>query len=323
MTLDEYAKHMAKMYPVVWIDGVPWRATRRMLEPLAAPHTMKPVDRAKVRQAMRETRAVLARWNDAWDTAPGEWWWICCDDRQYDVERLSRNRRKTVRKGCRLNEVRLLDNLWFAENAFEVYAASYKRYDLGIDRVDREGFVKGALQAAECKGRETWGAFVDGKMIAYMSCLVVDDVVHVSSNKWDPDYGRVMPNDALEYTLTRHYLAERGVAYVTSGVRVLHHDTHTQDFDESMGYRRVYCPLRVELSPLAALAVGSGLGRWGPYAGLAKVMPSLFLRLRAASRLAAIARSRSSGAAPVKVSAAGETPGEADADDGPDDGAGS
>lgn len=59
-TLEEFAQYRAKYNRVVWIDGLPWCSTRRVLEPLAMPHVVRPVDRAKVRQAMKETNALIA-----------------------------------------------------------------------------------------------------------------------------------------------------------------------------------------------------------------------------------------------------------------------
>lgn len=290
MTLDEYAKHMAKSYPVVWIDGVPWRTSRRMLEPLAAPHTMKPVDRAKVRRAMRETGALLARWNDAWDTTPGEWWWICADDPNYDVEKFPSSRgRRGVRVGLRRCEVRPVELAWLAEHGYETYLAAFARYSSWVKPNSREAFAAGMMEYNEW-GCEGWACFVDGALAAWANCIVVGDAVYLSTVKSDPKYLNARPNNVMCYVLTREYLGPRHMAYVTDGLRVLLHETAFQDFLEEMGYRRIYCPLRVELSPLAALAVGSGLARWGRYVGLGKWAPASLSQLQAAASLVRIAR---------------------------------
>ena len=288
MTLDEYAKHMAKTYPVVWIDGVPWRTTRRMLEPLAAPHTMKPVDRTKVRQAIRETGALLARWNDAWDTAPGEWWWLCADDPNYDVEKFPSSRgRRDVRAGLRRCEVQQVDIHWMANRGYEPYAAAMNRY--GSQPKSRESFAAGIMEM-DMAGSEWWACLVDGEPASWAHLIVVENTAYLSGSKSDPKHYKARPNNAMCYVLTKKYLCNRGIKYITDGVRVLLHETQFQDFLEDMGYRRIYCPLRVELSPLAALAIGSGLGRWGRYVGLGKLAPARLAQLQAAMRLVQVAR---------------------------------
>ncbi|MGB2753639.1 MAG: GNAT family N-acetyltransferase [Phycisphaerae bacterium] len=287
-TLEEFAQYRAKYNRVVWIDGLPWCSTRRVLEPLAMPHVVRPVDRAKVRQAMKETNALIARWNDAWDTSPCDWWWMCCDDRAYDVEKFSHGPRKATRKALRRVDVRLVENEWIAENGYDVYVASYRRYGM-LPPLTRERFAHRALRKNEYAGYETWGAFVGDKLAAFMSCTVLDDTVAVTTGRWDSEYRHAMPNNALAYILTRAYL-KRGMAYVTGGVRVLYHDTNVQEYFLHLGYRRVYCPLRAEFSPLVSAMLKVRLHRWGTFLGLRRLMPGRIEQLNAASSLHTIAR---------------------------------
>jgi len=290
MTLDEYAKHTAKTYPVVWIDGMPWRIERRVLAPLVPPHLVKPVDRSKVRRAMRETGPVLARWNDAWDTAPGEWWWICADDPQYDVKNFEYAARRDVRAGLRRCEVKTVTLEWLAEHGYSVYAAKQEGH--GVKQYkSREKWAAGVLEPAN-EGFDVWACFVKGALAGYATCVRVEDAVYFSSMAWDHQYRNALPSNALVYELTREYLVIQKCRYVTDGSRVILHDTQFQEFLEKRGYRRIYCPLRVELSPLAALAVGSGLARWGRYVGLDKLAPARLAQLQAAMRLVQVVRAR-------------------------------
>jgi hypothetical protein len=299
MTLDEYAKHVARRQPVVDVDGMPWRMARGILEPLAMPHTMRPVDRAKVRQAMRTTGARIARWNDAWDTPPCEWWWICCDDAAYDLESFPRKRRQNVRAALRRTEVRRVDVEWLAQRAYDVCVAAFQRYGPAALPPTRERFVEGTMAAGEYPGYEVWAGFAEGQLVAYMTCYVLQDAVQISSNKWDPQFRRHMPNDALQYVLTRHYIVERHLAYVTTGSRVVYHDTKTQDFDLTLGYRRVFCPLRAEFDMMAKGLVTLGLHRVAGCMGINKLVPGPVNRLCAAVELARIARSCGDRCAPA------------------------
>ena len=296
MKLQEYAEYLAKRSPVVWIEGVPWNVYRSILQPLTPPHQPIKIDRAQLRDALRRTKARLARWGEGWDTPPCGWWHVCCDDREYDLAKLSGNRRRSIKKALRSVEVRMVDRPWFNENGYEVFAASFEHYEPGAVKMTREQFAQAGRNAAECPGYEIWGAFIEGKMVAYLTCLVLEDMVHGIILKWMHEYRSANPNDALFYTLTRHYLVERGVRYVTTGRRVVHHETNVQEYALTFGYRRVYCHLHLEMSALAALVLRSGVATWGKYVGLWNLAPHTMRNIQAVKSLVDIARSGSNAA---------------------------
>jgi len=179
---------------------------------------------------------------------------------------------------------------WFAEHGYPVYLAAHARYGPEVRPVSAEEFARGAMENAEYPGRETWGAFVKGQLAAYISCIIIDDMVSLSSGKSDPAQSNAEPNTALVYTLTHHYLRERGFRFTTGGYRVLLHPTNIQDFLESLGYRRVYCPLRTIVRPSVALATSPGVQNWGRYLGLEKALPGPMDKLRAVGSLLSISK---------------------------------
>ena len=317
MTLDEYAAHVAQFSTVVWADGIPWLLEKRtrVLDSMAMPHKAAPVDRAKVRHAMRETGARIARWSDAWDTEPCDWWRIGCDDPDYDLEKLTPHGRRDTRRGLKRSEVKQVTPAWLAENAYETYVAASRYYRKDAQIITRERFADWMMQYEKI-GTEAWACFVHGNLAAYATCDVVDDAVSITTGRFDRAYSKARPSNALFYTLTRHYLVERGLRYVTGGQRVMLHKTQVQDFLERMGYRRVYCPLRLELNPLATLAVWSHAHRWGKYLGLGRFAPNMMAGLQTVVRLAEIAKSCEDVPADVDVArGATEGPGRREVDE--------
>jgi len=287
---EAYAEYLAKSFPVVRISGQPWYVDNRCLLPVAMPHRVGPVKLAEIRRAVWKTRAAVAIWNDGWDTAPCEWWAVCCDDKSYDIENLpSKKRRSHLRRGLRCCEVGRIELEWFAEYGYEVYAAAYRQYGSDLPTVSADDFARAAMRNAEYPGRENWGAFVDGALVAYLSCIVVDDIVMRSSSKSIPSMQWAHPNEALSYLTARHYLRERDMAYVVSGWRVLYHPTQIQDFLISLGFRRVYCPVRIALHPALNVVLRSGVHRWGA-AGIGLISKLLLRRLKAVDRLVHIAK---------------------------------
>ena len=290
MTVDEYAEHLARFNKVVRIGGKPWVVSNRRLLPVAMPHRVGPVKLAEVRQSVWETGAAVAVWNDGWDTAPCEWWAVCCDDKIYDIERIpSKSRRNKLRRGLRRCEVRQIEAEWFAEYGYEVYAAAHRQYGPASPAVSADDFAREAMRNAEYPGRETWGAFVDGALVAYDSCIVVDDAVLSSASKSIPAMHWANPNEALSYVTTLHYLRERNMAYMMGGWRVLDHPTQIQDFMMSLGFRRIYCPVRIAVHPVVDMVLRSGFHRWCA-AGIGLLSKRMSRQLNALDKLVGIAR---------------------------------
>jgi len=276
---------------VMWIDELPWRVYKRSLEPMVLPHMMKPVDRSQVRRAMKRSGALMARWVDMWDTQECPWWWTTCDDKDYDVSNLSKRGRRDVRASLRRCEVRLLEptSQWLAEHGYAVYRNAHLGYG-DEATMSAEQYARGILNMSEYSGRESWGAFIGDTLVGYSICMVQDNAVLLSNAKSDPAHNKAMPNNALTYTLTQHYLKERGFLYVTDGSRSVAHDTAFQHFVERMGYRRIYCPLRLELSPMLAFLIRLKPHKWVKYVGLGKLSPGLLTKIGVLSGLHAIAQ---------------------------------
>lgn len=292
LTTVEYAKSLASSFSVVDIKGQPWYCHNKKLMPVVSPNHMSHVDEGDVRKAMKQTGALVAVWNDQWDTPPCEWWWVCCTDQEYDLAKIpSKSRRESIRRGLRRCEVRRVAAEWFAHHGYDVCNSAVSSYESGQQRITSDEFARGVLRNAAYAGRETWGAFYEGKLAAYISCVVVGDTVYRASSKSNPAAHKAYPNDALSYVTAFHYLRERGLKVVTNGSRVLEHKTRVQDFLETMGFRRVYCPLKVVLHPLAWLAVRSNAPRWGSRLGLSHICSKQWPKLCALYRLDQIARS--------------------------------
>ena len=289
--LEQYATHVAKSKPVTWIGGQPWRVARRILEPIAMPHALGPVDRAEVRAAMRQYKAPIARWTDAWDTDPCEWWWVCCANPHYDLDKLDKRGRRDVRAGLRRCHVKRVDAEWVSQYGYDVFAAAYDRYEGESQPPIPERFASNIRRLADLPPYEWWACWAGDDLAAIAICIVLQNAVNLSTLKSHPAYLKAMPNNALIYTLTQYYLTERSASYVTDGSRTLLHETQFQDFlERRLGYRRVYCPLRAELSVSASLALKTGAHRWGRYVGLSQVAPGAMAKLQATARLAGIAR---------------------------------
>ena len=66
-------------------------------------------------------------------------------------------------------------------------------------------------------GREWWGAFVEGKLAAYLRTYQVDDVRVIQHAKVDADYYKFYPMDALYYTVLAAAAADPACRLILNG----------------------------------------------------------------------------------------------------------
>jgi hypothetical protein len=231
-----------------------------------------------------------ARWTYQWDGSPSAWWWIICDDRQYDVARLPRHGRRDIRRGLKQCTVRRVEASWLAENGYSTYIAAHQRYD-GFKPDDVKTFQKSLIARAPLQDFHCWGAFVNGALVAYGTCVVLDDCAIILTIKSDPDALQFNPNNALFYELTRHYLRGMELRYVTSGSRNIYHMTTVQDFLQQMGYRCAYARLGLLLRRDIEFATRIKMGKASKLLEHLGILPSLAQRVRAVDQLWEIAHS--------------------------------
>lgn len=254
MHSDEYARQVSALRDVVWVGDEPWQCVGRRLIPMGLPHRGWGGDRAAVRDAVRRCDAVAAVWTDGWNQPhPTPWWWTGCDDGEYDVARLDKKGRRDVRAGLRRSQVKRVETAWLADNAWPVYLASHERYD-EEPPVDRAELARQIASRGDLSDYQCWAAFVDDNLASYATCIILDGAVSVLTWKFDSEYRKSYPNNALLYEMTRHYLRDRELAYITNGARCLGHGGDLESFLADMGWRRIHALLRIEMTRSARLA---------------------------------------------------------------------
>lgn len=247
LTANEWGKYLQN---VIWIDNIPWEMRNKTLLPIAMPHTIKNLDRKKISEAINSYKSLLAAWTDNWDSKESEWWWTVCDAKDYDLENISnRIGRRDIRKGLSNCIIKKISATYFLENSYEIFFNAQKSY--GADEkeiITKNDYKRMIGEQSKYDGLEFWGAFIGDRLVAFSTCLVADEAVSLTTSKSNPIYHKAYPNNALFYSLTKHYLVDRGYKYVTNGPRTLLHPTTINDLLIRMGFKRVYARLNIELS---------------------------------------------------------------------------
>lgn len=276
-----------------WIDEQPWFLDKKILEPISLPHMLHKVNRNKLRETIFANNALLAYWTDNWDGPKSEWWWTCCDDKNYDIENIKSSRgRRSIRKGLRECTVRKINPKDFTEMAYDVYKKSLLSFGYDNSKIDSKiQFEKNTLRKCNYEGYELWGAFVQKKLVAYATPTIIDNAAILGNTYSDSDFNNQNPNSALFYEITKHFLCERKLSFVSNGHRSLIPHTSINEFLERMGYRKIYGRLNVEFSPFAKNLSYFASGNSGKLISLVlRSFNSSYLKFRAFGNLVNISK---------------------------------
>lgn len=102
-------------------------------------------------------------------------------------------------------------------------------------------------------GREWWGAFFEGRLIAYYYAYLIGGTMHISASKSHTDHLRMCPNDAMAFSFLQH------CAQLPTCHSVIFGDyspgvPSLTEFKEQFGFEKKSFPVFRSESPLFKLA---------------------------------------------------------------------
>lgn len=193
------------------------------------------------------------RSNWAWPIVLLEW----TAGRPFEIDDLPSKRRNCIRRGLKLCEVRRLE-------ALEPHVADLQA--INISARARTGVGKpvayytqqyskwrdGLLERFKCEGRDWWGAFCQGRLVAYYHTFDIGDMMLIDTAKGHSDYLKYCPNDAILFVVMQHALNNRACRYIDYGGWTPG-DERLLFFKQEYGFRRRDIPAYLRLSLPARL----------------------------------------------------------------------
>ncbi len=133
--------------------------------------------------------------------------------RRFDLDRIPGKKRNQVRKGLKSCEVRPIDDLVERlEDIRFIYISQSLRHTEHYDLPDTpptfysehaELWRKRELDLLMCKGREVWGAFISGKLAAFLVTSQIENIRFIEKVKSHTDFLVYCPADALYYSVLK------------------------------------------------------------------------------------------------------------------------
>lgn len=173
----------------------------------------------------------------------------------YDIERLPPAKRNKIRQGLKHVEVRRLDDIQdLIEQGPEINRSNLARWG-----GDRRGYLdeslwKRVLERTHALGvRETWGAYVKGRLVAYMRAYVIEETAYDTQRRSHSEYLQYRPNDILLHTFLMSCKVRPEIRRVLSGLESAQQSL--TEYKKAFGFEAVKLPIYRRMNPVVRYIV--------------------------------------------------------------------
>jgi len=229
-----------------------WKYYNHAAIPTCAPHeepNLIPIEEGFVWCIDGKT-PLMVRYTTDWDCGYDTGWWYLIKEGPFELEALSSNSRKHIKRALKKNKVEKIIATDFVDALYECSHQAFLKYKLASNEDSFETFKKGCDHASK-NGVDYWASFdvISGQMTGFITVKEHDDWTDIITAKFDPNYLKLQASDALYAHVLDYYLNYRNKKYVSSGSRSISHVSNTQEYKEQhFGYRKVYCKLHLKYS---------------------------------------------------------------------------
>lgn len=247
MTLDDYiSAKQAAGHRLHLNDGVWWETTRRGYCKPAIPFEEVEAMVAKP-SPLRSAIGYGHRVNNP-KVASGNWDALVMSRETIAGWSLTSSvdgkRRNAIRKGFRNNQVALIENLSpYRDDLTAIAISTGIRNQRGFHpdyyRKKNDEWWQSMLRVATYS--EVWGAFHEGRMIAYLSVQVAGHRAIIDGAKSMTEYLQACPNDALVFSFVDSCRERGGIEEIWYGHWSVDKST-LNDFKKSFGFERRIVP---------------------------------------------------------------------------------
>jgi hypothetical protein len=185
-----------------------------------------------------------------------------CELKGYDLTALQPKARNQTRKALRECTVQRIEFSVLIESGYQLNEETWRRQGRGDTDLSQIRWQRYCQAAANTPDMEAWGAFVGGRLAAFVVCALVErcyNILHQSSSSEMLSY---YPNNALAYAVTKGALEQTGVDLVSYGLKSVENTGGLEHFKLGMGYSLRPFEEEIALHPVlrVCLALGGKLG---------------------------------------------------------------
>lgn len=238
LTAEDYARFLALQgYRVRRTPSAFWFEANRWFF-LSAPHHREyRLESEELRSLFRSWGCFGVRYAAPAESAQGKpSYQIVLDRRPYGLEQLSANVRSKVRRGLRRCDVRSANLADLEREGWELHLETLKRQNRD-EAWTSDRWARFWRAARQTPGIEGWGAWVEGRLAAFLVTVTFEDAVEFLLSRSSTEERGAYPNNALIFAVAEEMLMRRKVPEITFGLESLEPVKPLDDFKFGMGFR--------------------------------------------------------------------------------------
>jgi Acetyltransferase (GNAT) domain len=170
----------------------------------------------------------------------------------YDINRLSSSTRNHIRKGLKTLEIKPIEDIReMLEKGLEINHSALTRQKRLSDHsrlTEEKSWTRDITVTFGKKGWTDLGAYKDGRLIAYLRGLQVEDVLYISQRCGHEDFLRFCPNDALYHCFLESANADGNVTKIVAGYESSKETLN--EFKRKFGFETARMPAYRWITPL-------------------------------------------------------------------------
>ena len=178
---------------------------------------------------------------------------MMCTDKTYDFPSLRSRTRTQVRRGLEACRVERIEFTELKRRYLPLQQATLERQGRSGENSDRKYWDNYIDAAAAMTGTETWAAYVNDQMAAYLISFMIDDTANLCIVRSDTRMLKSYPNNALLFRYLHDVLRRPDVRQVDYGLESVEPGgENLERFKTGMGFEREHCGQRIAFSPRLA-----------------------------------------------------------------------
>jgi hypothetical protein len=250
MNAETFAEWLRRQgYPVVRTLSSYWyEASPRVYQSFPYHWVIQPREE-ELTNLLRERKAIALRYSTSIGNPSGcISYHAIYEEPSYSLDQLDRRSRQNVRTGlknCRIEPVpleRLAKEGW----SLELDTAQRQGRRLSVDQAAWEKRLRAAV---DLPGFEGWGAFVEGRLVASLFGVQIDDCCELISQQCHRDFLAARVNNALTFIVTQTMVNRGDIHSVFYTLQSLDAHSTVDEFKFRMGYTAKPLRQRVVFHP--------------------------------------------------------------------------
>ncbi|MEZ6127623.1 MAG: hypothetical protein R3C59_03010 [Planctomycetaceae bacterium] len=178
---------------------------------------------------------------------------MMCYDKNYDFPTLRSRTRTQVRRGLEACTVERIEFSELKRRYLPLQRSTVERQGRCTETVDQAYWDRYIDSASQMTGAETWAAYVNGNMAAYLISFMIEDTANLCIVRSDTQMLKYYPNNALLFRYMYEVMRRPEVVKADYGLESVEPGgENLEQFKTGMGFAREICGQRIVFSPKIA-----------------------------------------------------------------------